>query len=1048
MKKYLILLAVCFIVAGLMAVAPAPKRNVDNPGPANHYRTVFYAEDFESGATGWTHYDGAVTPNNWHIYNNGDAQGNVWWMGDPALASGTGIGGYHSHQYLVLDTPQSTIAAGNTNLTFKMRMNMEEPGASGEFNGWDSFNIRVSTNAGISYSVIPTTLITPGYDFTSSYAFGSEHGETPPVPAWGGVHEPWVTVTVDLSSYVGSSVKIRFAFASDPAYDTIDDPAMYGVMVDDIAFGTYSNNGVDDTQMTFASLVPTAGDFWHVATDASAPSPTHIMSSMNSAGTYAPNMLNYLESPEITLPGDATQIVADFQMKGTYSDTGTFPDVDYFGWEIFYGGTWHYMSNPYDDPEGSNYVYSGAPDTWASMVLSYTLDGDITLLAGQTVKFAWYFQSNETVNGTPLQIDDFQIFSVSAAPAPPNLVYPINGQTGLPYSGFDLDWTANSQGALPEYYTVYLDQDSANLELDTFNPAYTSADLTISLYNPVDAGLVTFASSQRWYWRVGATIVGQDEALSDIFRFDIVNSANVITTFPWTEGFEATFPPTNWTRGNVDGDATQWAQNATSPYYHSGTKSAYHIYSTATAEPGQNGWLITPPIEIPTTGTAIMTFWNYNRYGGEVYNGVLINSNNDPTSPFWTELWTQDETAGHWAQEGINLATYAGQVVHFAFKYTGYDANSWYVDDVAINVYTSDVLPPSIVHLPNLNTPREDLPIGVYASIQDDPGFNNPIGGATVTYSIDGGTNWFAPINMTAGTTPAYSAEIPAQALGTTVTYKISAWDNLNNTTTTANYSFLVNDPVWLKYDKGGTGYTGYPTYVWGPLTYYENPFYGSGNAMRLLAVDGAVHNNNTGNPPTAANLRIYTDDGVDMINVFTGAISLPHRTRTTFDISASNIQIDTPWFWIGIEDMPTGCYYLVDANYNYYDPTYIIMGGSIYTTSIVGEWAIGAYIQTGDATGLAAPVITIANVAGSPVVSWDAVAGAHHYDVYGAIDPYAPDPWNLLDSPTATTYTYSGPADKQFFKVVADSVPHARGIGSINKANASSFWANPNILR
>jgi len=64
MKKYLVLLAVLCIVVGLVAMAPTPKRAVANPAPAQHYRDVFYTEDFESGATGWTHYDGAVSPNN------------------------------------------------------------------------------------------------------------------------------------------------------------------------------------------------------------------------------------------------------------------------------------------------------------------------------------------------------------------------------------------------------------------------------------------------------------------------------------------------------------------------------------------------------------------------------------------------------------------------------------------------------------------------------------------------------------------------------------------------------------------------------------------------------------------------------------------------------------------------------------------------------------------------------------------------------------------------------------------------------------------------
>ena len=64
----------------------------------NRYEVVAWQEDFESGAEGWTHHDGSVSPNNWHIYDAGGAQGQVWWMGDPALAQGNNIGGYYNHQ--------------------------------------------------------------------------------------------------------------------------------------------------------------------------------------------------------------------------------------------------------------------------------------------------------------------------------------------------------------------------------------------------------------------------------------------------------------------------------------------------------------------------------------------------------------------------------------------------------------------------------------------------------------------------------------------------------------------------------------------------------------------------------------------------------------------------------------------------------------------------------------------------------------------------------------------------------------------------------------
>lgn len=1017
MKKFLFLLAMICVIAGLTAgvMKALPQDNGQNTQTRYPTRDIFYTEDFESGATGWTHFDGAVTPNNWHIYNNGDAQGDVWWMGDPA------IGGYHDHQYLVLDTPVVAISTSASTLTFKMRHGLEEPGASGDYNGWDSFNLRISTNSGVSYSVIPATAITPTYDFTNSYAFGSEFGEGLGVPGWGG-QRGWTTVTVNLAGYLtdgAANVKVRFAFASDPAYSTVDDATLFGVMVDDIALASFSNNGVD-TGMTYTSMVPTAGDFWHLATDAGAPSPTHIMSSMNSAGTYSINMLNYLESPSIVLPAGATQIVADFQLKGTFSDTGTFPDVDYFGWEVSpdNGTTWRYMSNPYADPEGSNYVYSSAPDTWASMVNSYTLDGDITLFAGNTVKFRWYFQSNDnTPSGTPLQIDDFQIFSVSAAPAAPNLVYPVNGAVGLPYTGFDMDWTASSLGAMPEYYTVYMDQDQANLEIATFSPTYTSAELTVSLYDPVAAGLVTFGTTgERWYWRVGASIVGQDDAFSDIFRFDTVSSANVITTFPWNEGFEtttATFPPANWTIANVDGDARTWTLNTTSPYYHGGTKSALHAYATTTPDPGQNGWLITPPIQLPATGTGILSFWNYNRYPPATINSVMINSNNNATDPNWVELWSQDETASAWANELINLNAYAGQIVYLGFNYQGYDMNNWYVDDVNITVYTSDMISPTVSHLPVLNTPREDLTYPVSASIVDDAAWNSPIGGATLSYSLNGGTTWSTPVAMTLGTGTVYNAEIPAQALGTTVTYKIDAWDSANNHTITPNYSFQVADPVWVRYFTTGATYLGYGV-VFGPTVLFENPFYGTNNAMLLTGVSGRSYY------ATTANIHVYAYDGDSMWNLITPVpVSFTATTTLTTDLTAQNIQITTPYYLVAYEDIPASNYFWFSGTYNY-GTTYVKQGTSLYTVSNSGSWCISSYVGTG-AVIPQGPDVTITDVAGVPTLNWTLDPSADYYMVYGTDDPYATTPvWTLLGSPTTNSFAYTGTEAYKFFQVYA----------------------------
>lgn len=426
-KNWLVILALMLLVSSAFA-----------------YEVVAYQEDFESGLEGWEMYDGTESPNNWHIYDDGGTQGNAWWMGDPALASGTNIGGYYNHQYLVLDTPARTLTADNATLTFKLKLGLEEVGGTDEYDGWDSANIRISTDGGSTWTVITGS---PAYHFESSYAFGSEHGEGPGVPGWGGITNTWTPASFDLSAYVGQSVKIRFAFASDPAYNTSDQPDMFGFMVDDIAFGGYSNNGVDDGDMTWSSLVPLGGQLWHLATEASAPSPTHVMKNQNNANTYNPNMLNYIVSPSITLPNDG-DIRADFMIMGNFEDadysaSAPLSILDYWGWEISpdNGVTWNAMSNPYADPNGVNYVYVDTPDAWMSAVEAYTLDGYISDFAGQTVKFRWYFKSDDDAPiGTGMMIDDFRIYNDVFIAPPENLAAEVNE------ADVTLNWDAPGSG--------------------------------------------------------------------------------------------------------------------------------------------------------------------------------------------------------------------------------------------------------------------------------------------------------------------------------------------------------------------------------------------------------------------------------------------------------------------------------------------------------------------------------------------------------------------------------------------------------------------------
>jgi len=111
-----------------------------------------------------------------------------------------------------------------------------------------------------------------------------------------------------------------------------------------------------------------------------------------------------------------------------------------------------------------------------------------------------------------------------------------------------------------------------------------------------------------------------------------------------------------------------------------------------------------------------------------------------------------------------------------------------------------DVVPPSIAHTPLGLTEDTTNPYPVVADISD---LDNAVASATLYYQVNGGG--YNAVGMTAGTPPSYSAEIPAQAAGSTVQYYIEATDTASpaNTGSSAVWTFDVVD-----YTLPPTGFT------------------------------------------------------------------------------------------------------------------------------------------------------------------------------------------------------------------------------------------------
>jgi uncharacterized repeat protein (TIGR01451 family) len=153
------------------------------------------------------------------------------------------------------------------------------------------------------------------------------------------------------------------------------------------------------------------------------------------------------------------------------------------------------------------------------------------------------------------------------------------------------------------------------------------------------------------------------------------------------QGFElAGFPPAGWVRYN-DGSAYEWGRNTTANYVHSGVGSAYHAYNGSANE---SDFLRTPAITIPSGYTAI-SFWEFTNYPSYYAPGGhtlwVCNSTSDCSTPptNYTQIIEFVSPVSAWRQQRVDLSAYAGQTIYLAFRYSGLDADDWYIDDIEVS---------------------------------------------------------------------------------------------------------------------------------------------------------------------------------------------------------------------------------------------------------------------------------------------------------------------------------------------------------------------------
>jgi hypothetical protein len=186
-------------------------------------------EDFETGAPGWTHTNsGGTWIDQWHVSTELAQSGlSSFKCGD------TGVGDYGDLNDALLSSPVITNLPSGAFARFSFQLISEISGTWPADSAYDGGLVEISLDGGAFAPIVPE----PQYDhwFRVRTSGGRPYnGPLPGERCFAGTYSTWTQEVVDLTSFAGSDIQLRFRFCSDSAGVRegwyIDDVQVYGAV--------------------------------------------------------------------------------------------------------------------------------------------------------------------------------------------------------------------------------------------------------------------------------------------------------------------------------------------------------------------------------------------------------------------------------------------------------------------------------------------------------------------------------------------------------------------------------------------------------------------------------------------------------------------------------------------------------------------------------------------------------------------------------------------------------------------------------------------------
>lgn len=350
---------------------------------------------------------------------------------------------------------------------------------------------------------------------------------------------------------------------------------------------------------------------------------------------------NWLVTRLVSVPASNNITLQFKNVQGCYNTGGT----------INHGV---YVSTGSNNPADGNFTEIWTmPETGTSAGI---IDVNLTSYAGQDIYIGFRFAGNNQWNW---EITDIRVFDTNKIDAQVvSIISPIsNGDLG---NETVKALIKNNGGQNITGCSLTLEVDGAEVATETFTQS-------ISLFEEVEytfAAKANLSAEGDHVVKVTVNLAGDGDASNNSSSKTVTNTiCRPITSYPWSEGFESeVFPPACWASYNVDGDNLSWEKYTS--YYHSGSASARHPFNYW-GDNNQEGWLVTPQLSIPSTGSYILTFWSViNNFRGSDEAAIYVSTTgNNPSTDTFTQIKTisgDEISSTSFKEMAVSLSDYAG----------------------------------------------------------------------------------------------------------------------------------------------------------------------------------------------------------------------------------------------------------------------------------------------------------------------------------------------------------------------------------------------------